>query len=72
MRYTLFIKCPDVPYDFYEGNDLSSHMNEAKRLAQKHPQATITVCDRQTDTMLFQRENGMGGECSFSLSGMFD
>jgi len=72
MRYTLFIKYPDVPYDFYEGNDLDSHMKEAKRLAKQHPKATITVCDRQTDTMLFSRENGKGGECKFSLSGMFN
>lgn len=72
MRYTLFIKCPNVPYDFYEGNDLDSHMKEARRLAKKHPDATITVCDRYRDVMLFSREDGRGGECSFSLSGMFD
>ena len=78
MRYTLFIKCPNVPYDLYEGNDLDSHMKEAKRLAKKHPHAVITVCDRQEDRMLFKRDGGehedhgvipRGG---FSLSGMFD
>lgn len=71
MRYTLFIKCPDVAYDFYESNDKDAHLAEAKRLAEKHPEATITVCDRLEDVMLFQRENGRGGPCNFSLSGMF-
>lgn len=78
MRYTLFIKCPNVPYSFYEGDDLEAHMAEAKRLARLHPHAVITVCDRSTDRMLFSREGGEhesrgvlpnGG---MSLSGMFD
>lgn len=72
MRYTLFVKRPDAAYDFSEGDSLDTYMAEAKHLAAKYPSATITVCDRQTDSMLFYRENGIGGETSMTLSGMFD
>lgn len=78
MRFTLFIKCPDVPYDFYESDDKDAHLAEAKRLAKKHPHAVITVCDRLEDRMLFSREggeheaHGIVPNGGYSLSGMFD
>lgn len=67
MRYTLFIKLPNQPYSFKEGNDIDSYMREAKLAAEEHPEADITVCDRQTSAMIFCWKNGKGGTSNYSL-----
>jgi len=75
MRYTYFFKLPGKPCEFVEGNDRATFTVRAERASEEHPEATVTVCDRLSDTMIYERNmwgNSIGGHCNVKLTGMFD
>ena len=73
-NYTYFTKLPDQPYEFDEGDKLDEFIARAEAYAKEHSEAVITICNRQTDHMVWQ-QNEFGpkpGPCNVCLTGMFD
>lgn len=60
-RYIYFSQEPGRDFELFTSTDCSLLLKKAYVAGLKHPDAAITVTDKDTSTILFFREEGQGG-----------